>query len=138
METEPFQNTVEQSNIWLKEIMEKMGWQDRHEAYLAVRAVLQTLRDRLPLNEAAHLGAQLPMLLRGVYYERWDPKEKPLKRSREEFLAAIAEGFPKEPRPDPAEVTRAVFSVVGSHVSQGEVDEVRGQLPEDIRELWAA
>ena len=64
---------------------------DKADAYKALRAVLQTLRDRLPMQEAVHFGAQLPMLLRGLYYEGWKPAQTPIKMSREEFLQAVGE-----------------------------------------------
>ena len=46
-----------------------LGTDDRQDAYRAVRGVLHTLRDRLPVEESAQLAAQLPTLLRGVFYE---------------------------------------------------------------------
>ncbi len=64
-----FDTTVEKTNLWLKEIMAEMGTNDRHRAYLALSAVLHALRDRLPMEEAIQLGAQLPMLIRGLFYE---------------------------------------------------------------------
>jgi hypothetical protein len=61
------------TNSWLKELMELMGWEDRHRAYHALRVVLHALRDHLTIDEVVTLGAQLPMLVRGFYYEGWHP-----------------------------------------------------------------
>ena len=64
-----FDSTLQTTNVWLHEIMDRMCWQDKHRAYHGLRAVLHALRDRLPVDQAAALGAQLPMLVRGFYYE---------------------------------------------------------------------
>jgi len=68
-----FDTTIEKTNIWLKEIMQEMNTEDRHRAYNALSSVLHALRDRMPVDEVVQLGAQLPMLVRGFYYEGWDP-----------------------------------------------------------------
>lgn len=70
---EVFDTTLQRTHTWLKDLMLVLGWQDRHKAYRALRATLHALRDRLTVEETAHLGAQLPMLIRGFYYEGWDP-----------------------------------------------------------------
>lgn len=131
-----FNTTVKKSNKWLKEIMENQRWEDRHKAYLALRSVLHTLRDRLIVDEATHLGAQLPMLIRGLYYEGWTPAGKPVKRSREEFLSTISEAFKNDPAIDPERVVRSVFAVMAKRVSEGEIEDIKSALPEEIRELW--
>jgi uncharacterized protein (DUF2267 family) len=41
-------------------------WDGTSRSFRLLRTVLQALRDWLPVNEAVDLGAQLPMLLRGV------------------------------------------------------------------------
>jgi len=63
-----FDSTLQTTNIWLNDILGQLGWQDHHRAYHALRAVLHALRDRLTVDQAAALAAQLPMLVRGFYY----------------------------------------------------------------------
>ena len=132
-----FDSTIHTTNVWLKELGEEMGWADRHEAYHALRDVLHALRDRLPVDVAAALGAQLPMLVRGFYYEGWHPGDKPLReRHREEFLQHIGT-LPDEPTRQSERAARAVFRILNRHLSPGEVQKVKLCLPGDIRALWA-
>jgi uncharacterized protein (DUF2267 family) len=133
---EVFDETVQKTNAWLKEVMQALAY-DRHTAYQILRAVLHCLRDRLTIDEAAHLGAQLPMLVRGIYYEGWDPTGKPEKiRSRDEFLARIGAHLPNAEPIDPEVAARTVFRVLENHVSPGEIRDVIATLPQEIRALW--
>jgi uncharacterized protein (DUF2267 family) len=133
---EVFDDTVQKTNIWLKEIAQVLD-SDRHGAYQALRAVLHCLRDRLTINEAAHLGDQLPMLVRGIYYEAWRPAGNPEKiRSREEFLARIEVQFGTVRPIDPEVAARAVFHILEEHVAPGEIRDVVDELPREVRTLW--
>jgi uncharacterized protein (DUF2267 family) len=133
---EVFDRTIHKTNIWLKELMEILGSSERHEAYTALRATLHALRDRLTIEEAAHFAAQLPMLIRGFYYEGWNPTGKPVKeRHLDEFLAHIAQEL-RATDIDPEEAARAVFLVVANRISEGEIEDVEHVLPSEIRELW--
>jgi len=131
-----FDTTIEKTNIWLKEIMEEMGTQDRHRAYLSLTAVLHALRDRLPVDEAVQLGAQFPMLIRGLYYDGWDPGCQPVKHNRESFLQYIRDQFRTEPGMDAECTARSVFKVISGRVAEGEIKDVKNALPKDLRELW--
>jgi uncharacterized protein (DUF2267 family) len=133
----PFDSTIQTTNIWLNDIRERLGWQESYRAYHALRAVLHALRDRLTVEQAAALAAQLPMLVRGFYYEGWHPHGKPVKeRHKEEFLAHIADAFRDDPDIDPERVTRAVFDVLAKHVTAGEIESVKQGLPAELRSLW--
>ena len=134
---EAFDTTIHKTNSWLNDLMLALDWSDRHKAYLALRATLHALRDRLTVEEVAHLGAQLPMLIRGFYYEGWDPTGKPLKeRHKEQFLARIEQQFWDDASIDPEEIVQLVFAVIASRVTDGEIEDVKHILPTEVRELW--
>jgi len=132
-----FETTLHKTNTWLKELMDELGWDDRHAAYLALRATLHALRDRLTVEEVAQLGAQLPMLIRGFYYEGWDPTDKPVRERRPEaFLLWVAQEFPSKGLIDSEPMVRAVFRMLARRVSEGEIEDVKHVLPAGIREFW--
>ncbi len=132
-----FDSTVHTTNHWLNEIMARLHWHDHQRAYHALRAVLHALRDRLPVNHAAAFGAQLPMLVRGIYYEGWIPNRTPVKeRKKADFVYHIREAFRDASEIDAEAVTRAVLDVIAKHISAGEVERIKLTLPHEIRELW--
>lgn len=134
---EAFDSTLQKTNVWLREISDELGIEDRHLAYAALRATLHALRDRLIVNEAVDLGAQLPMLVRGIYYEGWHPGGKGHKADRTEFLDSIGRQFRSTVwRLDPTELAEAVFRVLERHVTPGELEDVKRSLPAELRELW--
>jgi len=138
IEVEIFNKTLLKTRGWLKDLMEELDWEEPHKAYLALRAVLHVLRDRLTVEEAAQLAAQLPMLIRGFYYEGWDPSGKPLKeRHQEEFLSHVKSYFKNDEKIEPERVVRAVFKVLSKHISQGEIEDVKQTLPGKLRILWS-
>ena len=135
-----FDGTRQKTQLWLNDIMDELDWQDHpHKAYLALRTVLHALRDRLTVEEAVQLGAQLPMLVRGFYYEGWTLRGKPRKeRHKEDFLAHIKEAFKDDFTSRPESIARAVFKTLVRHTSQGEIDDVKHSLPKALHELWPA
>ena len=133
-----FDTTVHKTHAWLHDIMQELGWEERHKAYLALRTTLHALRDRLSVEETAQLGAQLPMLIRGLYYEGWNPTGKPEKvRHKTAFLAPIRDHFRDDWQVDPEEVARAVLKVLTQHVSEGEIADIKHCLPTELRALWS-
>jgi uncharacterized protein (DUF2267 family) len=95
------------------------------------------LRDRLTVEEAAHLGAQLPMLVRGFYYEGWSPAGKPVKeRHKEEFCAHVKEYFTREEDIDAEKIVRGVFKMLSRRITEGEIEDIKHIMPLELRELW--
>jgi uncharacterized protein (DUF2267 family) len=131
-----FDSTLQKTNLWLNDVASRLSLDNRHQAYLVLRAVLHALRDRLTVEEAAQLGAQLPMLVRGFYYEGWTPTGKPLKWHMPQFLTAICDSYALCGELDPERVARAVFKVLATRVSEGEIDDVKHVLPKELRGLW--
>lgn len=132
-----FAKTLQLTGEWLQDIQDEANLSDAEHAYDACRAVLITLRDRLTAGEAADLSAQLPMLIRGFYYEQYVPAEAPQKvRSREEFLQAIGERLNSKNDPDPETACRAVFATLQKRLTPGQADHVREMLHKEIQTLW--
>ncbi len=131
-----FDKTLQTTNIWLNEIMDRLG-PDRQVAWKVLSTVLHKLRDRLPVELSAHLGSQLPLLVRGVYYDQYEPGRQPGDcNSQEEFAAEVAEWLSDTRPVDPNEAIGAVFAVLSRHVSEGQITKVRNALPKGIRMAW--
>lgn len=131
-----FDKTLQTTNIWLNEIMERIG-PDRHVAWKVLSTVLHKLRDRLPVELSAHLGSQLPILVRGVYYDQYEPARQPTDcNTPEDFREEVAEWLSDIRPVDPDEAIAAVFGVLSHHISEGQIVKVRNALPKGIRMLW--
>lgn len=130
--------SVQQANIWINEVDYRAGLVSKQRAYRLLRAVLHALRDHLNPDEAAQLAAQLPIFVRGLYYEGYDPSKTPVhSRSRAGFEARVEAVFGPEPPEEMADAIGAVFDVLDAHVSPGEMSHLRGCFTRDIRALFA-
>ena len=127
---------VQQIQEWLKELRDNADLADEAEALGVLRSVLHQLRDRLTPEEAIELGAQLPVIVRGIYYEGWRPSRTPQKvRTKEKFLDEVMlKMLPRRVAPEAA--VKDVFALIAHHCDPGEVGDVIAQLPSDIKELW--
>ncbi len=133
---EVFDRTLQTTHIWLDEIIEDLAT-DRHTAWHVLGAVIRSLRDRLPPDLSAHLSAELPLLVRGIYFEGWRPGKENLKlRSLAEFLEKVSDGMSGTKPIGSVDAARSVFAVLNRHLAHGQADKIRHALPEDIRGLW--
>ncbi|WP_024507860.1 DUF2267 domain-containing protein [Bradyrhizobium sp. ARR65] len=133
-----FDRTIHLTNTWLDEMMASLP-RDKQLAWHALGAVLRTVRDRVPINLAAHLGAQLPLLVRGTYYDQWRPSDTPQNwRSADEFFALVSAQLASVKPIDVVDASRAVFRVLNHHVDPNQVEKIKHALPEEVRSLWPA
>jgi uncharacterized protein (DUF2267 family) len=131
---ENLDRSIGKANTWLADIDAGFETSDRHLAYRVLRAWLHCLRDRLSVEVAAHFAAQLPELLRGVFFDGWNPSRVPQKYDRVAYVTRFAH----EARirdSDVVKATRIVSAVAQRHMSAGVVAEAFGLLPADLREL---
>jgi uncharacterized protein (DUF2267 family) len=133
-----FDRTVHETNTWLNKIERDPAiGENRRRSYLALRTTLHAIRDELIPEETAQLAAQLPMLVRGFYYEGWDPSKTPVRdRDREAFLRRIEEPFEPAGGIDAEQVVRTVLQVLYQEIDPGELEQVRGVLPKSVQALW--
>ena len=133
-----FDTTVQHTNLWLKDIMQELGI-ERHHAYKVLSATLHAVRDRIGPENAVHLGAQLPMLMRGFYYEGWRPVDGPARlRHPNEFLEYVDGEIFRGLGIDPDRAVRAVFAVMANRLDGGEVEKLIKTFPEELRGLFPA
>jgi uncharacterized protein (DUF2267 family) len=135
---ETFDTTVQKTNQWINELESILGWNNKHRTFQALRVTLHALRDRLTTNEAVELGAQLPILLAGFYYESWKPESTPTKaRTKDQFLSYINDYFQNiDVSIDAEQVTRSVFKLLYNRIADGEIAQVVHLMPSELRELW--
>ena len=133
-------HSVETTNIWLADLADELGARERVDAYRVLRAFLHTLRERLTVAEAAALSAQLPVVIRGMFFQDWRPRRVPhVYHDRCDFLRRFADeaGIPEADEADVVYAAEAALRVLRRHVSPGEVDDLLDMLPGDVREQLA-
>ncbi|MET7668301.1 DUF2267 domain-containing protein [Micromonospora luteifusca] len=129
-----FESSLDKTNLILKDIENAYGWPKdrRNQSYAALRTVLHLLRDRLPVDESVEFAQQLPVLVRGIYFDGWVPSDVPIKLNRDDFLYEVRQGFPYDVEGGPERVTQVVLDTLRRHVTQGEWQDVKDTMPKDL------
>ena len=134
-----FDSTIQRTNTWLKELMQELNWSDHRKTYLAFRCVLHAVRDHLAIEDAVYVGEQLPMLIRGFYFEHWDPSGKPLPlRTPNDFFDVLSLYMSRdlESTSDADAVARAVFRLLDRKATDGEIEDLQHVMPPAFLDLW--
>jgi len=144
-----FEKYAAKGNEMLKDLVTEMGLpqndENKDKAGRILRAVLHGLREVIPMEESFQLISQLPMYLKAVYVDGWQPSKEKAHRHikhQEDFIALIYEKGGRasvDDFPD-TDATKehiiAVFQVLKTRVSEGEVNDVRGSMPQSLKNLW--
>lgn len=133
----PFASAIADANRWLDQIAAELD-ADRREALHVLRAALHALRDRLSVEQNAHLAAQMPTVIRGLYFEGWRPGHvEQVERGIDHFLEEILDRLERGTSDvDAYEAARATYAVLAAHVSSGEIRKILATLPHELRVLW--
>ena len=132
-----FERTTHEAHEWVNDLAGRTGWSNEREVLRLLRIVLCKVRDHLPINEMAQFSAQLPLILRGMFFEGWHPKNTPVhERHAVDFVAAVEEQIGDVLEYQGLSDVKAVFNVINAHISRGEVEDVRACLPQELKELW--
>ena len=133
-------DAVHTFNTWINEIARDMDG-DKLQAYHALRAGLFALRDRMMPDEALDLSQQLPVVVRGVFFEGWQPKDTPvIDRTRDAWLATL-EGHLRQENADgvdPEEAATATMALLKRHLTPGAMKHLSSNLPEDVTKMLDA
>lgn len=122
---------------WLNLLCDDLDWTERGRAYLLLTETLHAIRDYLSVDEAADLAAQLPLIIRGIYYTGWNPSRTPIHpRNKSDFLQRIDRSFQKTPLEDTERAVSAVFDILRRKVSMGEIEHVSQAMRGPLQELW--
>ncbi|SIM66999.1 DUF2267 domain-containing protein [Micromonospora cremea] len=132
-----FESSLDKTNLILKDIEDAYGWPKdrRNQSYAALRTVLHLLRDRLPVNESVEFAQQLPILVRGIYFDGWNPSDVPIRLNRDDFLYEVRQGFPYDVEGGAERVTQVVLDTLRRHVTQGEWQDVKDTMPKDLARM---
>jgi uncharacterized protein (DUF2267 family) len=128
-----FDIAVQKSNVWLKDIELAGRLRSRFQAYTALRTVMHALRDCLPAPEVVKFSAQMPLLMKGVFFDGWKMSPKPLRLTEQGFYAHIRRGLGEQPGLEPKAALKAVLSGLYSHIDPPVVDALQLVLPREVR-----
>ncbi|MDZ7691058.1 MAG: DUF2267 domain-containing protein [Balneolaceae bacterium] len=131
------QKFIAEAGRWIDEVSHHLETPDRKDrAWSALRSVMHTLRDRIPPEESFQLSAQLPMLIRGLYFESYKYSAVSEKFNADELLKRIEDGMSPGTDVSAEDAFRAVLQVLYDHVSEGEMSDIYATMPKSIRRLW--
>lgn len=132
-------HSVQLTHEWINEMAGRLGWVSKRSALRLLRVTLHAVRDHLQVAEVAHLSAQLPLMIRGIFFDGWTPGSKAIKeRHAYEFVGTISGHFDNDAEFRGREDITCVFDLLNARISAGEVEDVRANLPSEIRALWPA
>ncbi|MFW5705182.1 MAG: DUF2267 domain-containing protein [Nanoarchaeota archaeon] len=122
---------------WINDLSEDIGYTDKQHTYLVLKSVLHALRDRLTIEEATDLAAQLPLVIKGIYYDEYNPSKTPIKaKNEEEFYAMVDRGLKNNPEISSEQITPIVLGFLARRIGGDEIVHVISNLPPKIAALW--
>lgn len=134
---EVIDHTVQLTHEWINELRERLGWGSSRDALRLLRVTLVQIRNHLGHDEVAQLSAQMPLLIRGMFFEGWQPSNTPVRdRKADSFIDAIAAHLSDSQEWRGVSDISEVFKTLENRISEGEIRDIKAGLPKAICDLW--
>jgi len=130
------ENSIHKTNRWINDLNKELDWDDKQASYTALGGTLQIIRDMLTIEEATDFGSQLPLILRGAYYSNWNPSNTPIDLDKSAFVSRVHSHLGNNPDVKPNETVQKVLDFLNKKITNGEIMDIRAQLPNDIQHFW--
>jgi uncharacterized protein (DUF2267 family) len=128
-------------NRFVKDVAEELNV-SRNSAARIMKAVLHAVRDRLPPDDAIQFAQGLPMALKAVFIDQYDPSRTPvvIRRAhdfldyifyKDEFSANV--DFPDQDSVEDA--LRGVFNVLECYMDPAQIEHIKHMMGQEIVEL---
>lgn len=138
-----FEKHLEKANVFMNFISENLGISDKDKVNRIFRSVIHALRDSISFEESLQLIAQLPFILKAVYVENWSAKNKGRKvKHLDDFIEKVMKNDKKNSDNDFYDFIEAerackiIFNALYDFTSEGEMNDIKSTLPEEIRSLF--
>lgn len=139
-----FDKYAAEGNTFMKEYAKELGLtQNLDKAGRILTVILHGLREMVSTEESLQFIAQLPMCLKAVYVNGWAIKTKKDKiRSVDDFIellrtisgtTALADFHSDGIAEDDIYAT---FYMLRQYVSDGQMDDMKSQLPKQLKKLF--
>lgn len=130
-----FTHAADEAQRWVDELGDELGWNDNH-AYCLLRAVLHALRDWMSPDEMVDLASQMPIMVRGIFFEGWRPGDTPAwDRKKQDFIDRVVLEM-RGIMPVSEGAITAVFGLLTRHLDVSEIEHVRKSMKKPLRDLW--
>jgi len=132
-----FLKSLEEAHSWLNDTCFYAELQEKFQGLLILRVVLHELRDHLTLSASSKLSAQLPLLIRGLYFENWDIRHGLLEENQHYFfIDSITEKLKKYISIEGEKASVAVFKVLAKHTALERSYKLEKFFPPGIFSVW--
>jgi uncharacterized protein (DUF2267 family) len=134
---EVIDHTVQLTHEWINDLAARLDWSSQRDVLRLLRVTLRQIRDHLGHAEVAQFSAQMPLLVRGMFFEGWTPAHTPIRdRRADHFVAAISAQLGDVQGWRGADDIAAVFMTLNTRISPGEIADIKAGLPMPIRHMW--
>lgn len=135
---------VHEVNEYINQLANDLGHPEEKQRVMIIwRAVMHTIRDRIQISESMDLISPLPMILKGIYTTGWKYTESPpydyttIEQMKIQVKALQnqygEQEFSWSKSTD--EIISIVLDSLEKYLPEGQMEHIKGQLPQEIKTL---